>query len=81
MLWLVYLRHALTFIHRIKVNAPRYAGSDSGLMKTGDWNLPFVGSIGLLLFGAIFAYEIKRAASLCRDELTSSNWIYLRSAR
>lgn len=59
MLWLVYLMHALTFIHRIKVNAPPYAGSASGLMKTGDWNLPFVGSIGLLLFGAIFAYWMK----------------------
>ena len=25
------------------------------IQKTGDWNLPFVESIGLLLFGAVFA--------------------------
>jgi len=33
------------------------------IQKTGDWNLPFVGSIGLLLFGAIFAYWMKRKKS------------------
>ena len=69
MLWLVYLMHALTFIHRIKVNAPRYAGSDSGLMKTGDWNLPFAGSIGLLLFGALFVYWMKPNERLAGAEM------------
>lgn len=29
------------------------------IQKTGNWNLPFLGSIGLLLFGAIFAYWMK----------------------
>jgi len=29
------------------------------IQKTGNWNLPFLGSIGLLLFGATFAYWMK----------------------
>jgi MFS family permease len=29
------------------------------IQKTGNWDLPFLGSIGLLLFGAIMAYWMK----------------------
>lgn len=29
------------------------------IQKTGNWDLPFLGSIGLLLFGAIFAYWMR----------------------
>jgi cyanate permease len=39
------------------------------IQKTGDWNLPFVGSIGLLLFGAIFAYWMKPNERLAGAEM------------
>jgi len=37
--------------------------------KTNNWNLPFLGSIGLLLFGAIMAYWMKPNQPLPRTEL------------
>lgn len=39
------------------------------IQMTGDWNLPFVGSIGLLLFGAIFAYWMKPNQVLAGAEM------------
>jgi ACS family glucarate transporter-like MFS transporter len=32
--------------------------------KTGNWELPFVGSIGLLLFGAVMAFWMKPSNQL-----------------
>jgi sugar phosphate permease len=39
------------------------------IQKTGNWDLPFLGSIGLLLFGAIMAYWMKPNEPLPRTEL------------
>ena len=32
--------------------------------KTGNWNLPFIGSIGLLLVGAVLAFAMKPGEEL-----------------
>jgi MFS family permease len=37
--------------------------------KTGNWNLPFLGSIGLLLLGAVLAYWMKPNETLAGTEL------------
>jgi MFS family permease len=37
--------------------------------KTGNWDLPFIGSIGLLLLGAILAFWMKPEESLSEAEL------------
>jgi hypothetical protein len=37
--------------------------------KTGNWDLPFIGSIGLLLLGAILAFWMKPEESLSGAEL------------
>jgi MFS family permease len=39
------------------------------IQKTGNWDLPFLGSIGLLLFGAIMAYWMKPNEVLPGTEL------------
>ena len=39
------------------------------IQKTGNWDLPFLGSIGLLLFGAIMAYWMKPNEPLPGTEL------------
>jgi MFS family permease len=39
------------------------------IQKTNNWNLPFLGSIGLLLFGAIMAYWMKPNQPLPGTEL------------
>lgn len=39
------------------------------IQKTGNWDLPFLGSIGLLLFGAIFAYWMKPNEPLAGAEM------------
>jgi len=39
------------------------------IQKTGNWDLPFLGSIGLLLFGAVMAYWMKPNEPLPGTEL------------
>lgn len=40
------------------------------IQRTGNWDLPFLGSIGLLLFGAIFAYWMKPNEPLAGAEMS-----------
>lgn len=40
------------------------------IQRTGNWDLPFLGSIGLLLFGAIFAYWMKPNVPLAGAEMS-----------
>jgi len=42
------------------------------IQKTNNWDLPFLGSIGLLLFGAIAAYWMKPNDALVGAELDLS---------
>jgi MFS family permease len=40
--------------------------------KTGNWELPFAGSIGLLLFGSIYAFWMKPQEELVAEALTNA---------
>jgi hypothetical protein len=40
--------------------------------KTGNWELPFLGSIGLLLFGSVLAFWMKPEEGLAGAELAKA---------
>ncbi len=51
------------------------------IQKTNNWNLPFLGSIGLLLFGAIMAYWMKPNEPLPGTELGATPMVAAKATR
>ena len=80
---LLCLMYAITYIDRVNVStaAPALASIISPLVagyvidKTGNWELPFLGSIGLPLIGSVLAFSMKPGEGLADGSFTPAEQV------